>query len=52
MAIANNPAARATALLTPEATPEWRCSTELITAVVRGATTMAMPRLMTMMAGK
>src|SRR5437764_983109 len=43
-ATASRPAVRATALLTPEATPAWHRSTAFITVVVSGAMTMTMPR--------
>src|SRR5260221_3364600 len=51
-AVAIRPPGRATALLRPEATPLWRGSTELSTAVVSGATAPAMPTAMTSMAGR
>jgi hypothetical protein len=50
-AIASSEAVRATALLNPEATPEWLSATALITAVVSGATVIAMPRPSTSTAG-
>src|SRR5712692_5225948 len=51
-AIARRPATLATALLTPDATPECRGSTALITIVVRGATVIAIPNPSTTTAGK
>ena len=51
-AIASRPATRATALLTPDATPACRGSTALITVVVRGATVIAIPNPSTTTAGK
>ncbi len=50
--MATNPAVRATALLTPDATPACVCETELITTVVSGATLMAIPRPSTATGGK
>ena len=50
-AVAIRPPVRARALLKPEAEPVWRWSTELRTAVVRGATAPAMPMKMTRIAG-
>src|SRR4029077_20791400 len=50
--IARRPATRATALLTPDATPACRLSTALITVVVSGATVIAMPNPSTTTAGK
>src|ERR1700704_2269730 len=51
-AIARRPATRATALLTPDATPAWWLSTALITVVVSGATVIARPNPSTITAGK
>ena len=51
-AIASRPATRATALLTPDATPAWWLSTAPITVVVSGATVTAMPNPSTTTAGK
>src|SRR5712691_10439303 len=51
-AIASRPATRATALLTPDATPAWRLSTAPITVVVSGATVIAIPNPSTTTAGK
>src|SRR5205085_12440344 len=51
-AIARRPATRATALLTPDATPACLGSTALITVVVNGATVIAMPNPSTTTAGK
>ena len=51
-AIASRPATRATALLTPEATPTWRSSTESSTVVVSGATVIARPRPKRTIAGR
>src|SRR5579863_1734092 len=47
-----NPAVRATALLTPEATPECSTGTEFITVVVSGATKSAPPHPKIVAAGK
>src|ERR1700684_3437881 len=51
-AIARSPAIRDTALLTPEATPASREGTNSITAVVSGATLIAIPTPKTTTAGK
>lgn len=51
-ATASRPAARETALLTPEAMPACRRSTEPITAAVSGATVAPMPSPSTAMPGK
>jgi hypothetical protein len=51
MATASSIATRDTALLIPEARPARLSSTDAITAVVRGATVIAMPRLITRTAG-
>ena len=51
-AIANNPAARETALLIPGAIPTRFSETAFITVVVNGATLRAMPRPSTTVAGK
>ena len=51
-AIPMSPAVRATALLTPEATPACETGTDPITAVVRGATKSAPPRPRIVAAGK
>ena len=51
-AIASTPATRATALLTPEATPTWRSSTESSTVVVSGATVIDSPRPKSSIAGR
>ena len=50
--MAIRPAARETALFTPEARPAWLLGTAAITVVVSGATVMAMPRPITSMGGK
>ena len=42
--MASKPAARDTALLTPDAVPASSCPTEFMAVVVSGATVMAMPR--------
>src|SRR5262249_9159632 len=42
-ATASSPATDATALLMPEATPDWCVGTALMTVVVNGATVMVMP---------
>ena len=42
-ATANSPAARATALFTPDATPAWRTSAAASTVAVSGATVTARP---------
>ena len=47
-----NPAVRATALLTPDATPECSTGTEFITVVVNGATKSAPPHPRIVAAGK
>src|SRR5262245_13531312 len=51
-AIATRPATRATALLTPDATPACCVSTAVIAVVVNGATTIAIPNPATTTAGK
>ena len=52
-AMASRPAARATALFTPDAAPAWRSSSiDVITVVVSGATVVAMPRPRTSRPGK
>src|SRR5262245_8293247 len=51
-AIAISPATRATALLTPDATPACCVSTAVIAVVVSGATTIAIANPSTAMAGK
>src|SRR5579859_1886419 len=51
-ATAISPAIRDTALLTPEATPALFAGTDCITAVVSGATLMAIPTPRTATAGK
>ncbi|WP_207955764.1 hypothetical protein [Rubrobacter marinus] len=50
--IARSPAVLETALFTPEASPEWRPSTEFRAVVVRGAMTSDIPRPCTRTAGK
>ena len=50
--MASNPAARDTALLTPDATPAWCASTDPMTAVVSGATVVPIPSPRTTMPGK
>jgi hypothetical protein len=49
--VAIMPAALATALLSPEATPVWRVSTELKTAAVSGAAMHAIPSAITTIDG-
>ena len=51
-AAAIRPPPRATALLRPEAVPTWLSSTELSTAVVSGATAIAMPAEISRIAGR
>ena len=51
-AMASRPAVRETALLMPEAVPACSVPTEPITAVVKGATLMAIPIPSTTDAGK
>src|SRR5215470_19069324 len=51
-AIAISPATRATALLTPDATPACCVSTAVIAVVVSGATTIVIPNPSTTTAGK
>jgi hypothetical protein len=50
-ATAANCAARDTVVLTPDATPAWRSSTEPRAVAVSGATVVASPRPMTTTAG-
>ena len=50
-AIASRPATRETPLLTPEAMPTWRSSTESSTVAVSGATVAERPRPKTRIAG-
>ena len=50
-AIASRPATRETPLLTPEAIPTWRSSTESSTVAVSGATVAERPRPKTRIAG-
>ena len=50
--MANSPAVRETALLTPEAMPAWLDLTEFMTVVVSGATAIAIPSPSTTIAGK
>ena len=50
-AIASTCATLATALLTPEATPTWRSSTESSTVVVSGATVIDSPSPKSSIAG-
>ena len=51
-AIASRPATRETPLLTPEAMPTWRSSTESSTVAVSGATVAERPRPKTRIAGQ
>ena len=52
-AMARRPAARATALFTPDAAPAWRSSSiDVITVVVSGATVIAIPMPSVAMPGK
>ena len=51
-AVATNPPVRATVLLSPDAAPTCRSSTDIKAAVVNGATAPAMPTAITIIAGR